>query len=557
MTPPARPEPVSGRARRRWGFATRLALANSLLIVVACLTLGWIIVRRDLEEISRSLVERGRTISLYLARDAELSILTGDTQALEQLAHSAHVQHDVVYCRFFDRGGRLLSSDGDTGDIAAAATSNEGLGAVGPLARTPQVWEFQAPVLTADSRRQREELEFGEEPPALQRPQLAAQQRIGTVVIGISLVPLHALRQRVFVTAAFFAALVTVLAVIGAVVMARAITHPLQTLAKAADAIARGEWNSSVAIHTRDEVGALAASFNTMVHSVASSRAALEDYSRTLEEKVQARTERLEVLNRELQEANRLKSEFVATVSHELRTPLNVIMGYCEMLMSGAGGRISDEQRTMLTTIERYSQQQLELVTNVLDFSRLASGKVSLHVERFALAPLLADIATPYQARLAQAGIQFSTSVAAGVPELRTDRIKLQEVIRNLVDNAVKHTAAGRIAVDARVSAASAMLLIEVRDTGPGIPAEALPGIFEPFHQAVRNSGSAAGGVGLGLSIVKHLVNVLGGTVAVESRLGEGSAFSVEIPARLDGPSDRDSPVPAPSPPAASDLAAL
>src|SRR5262249_8236850 len=156
--------------------------------------------------------------------------------------------------------------------------------------------------------------------------------------------------------------------------------------------------------------------------------------------------ERLEALNRELQEANRLKSEFLATVSHELRTPLNVILGYCEMLTDGAAGPLSAEQQELLDAIQRYSRVQFDLVTNVLDFSRLTSGGVSLPIERFAAGALLADVRKLFT-RLLPAGVQLEMQVSPSVPELETDRVKLQEILRNLVDNAVKFTASGTIGV--------------------------------------------------------------------------------------------------------------
>src|SRR5204863_7038214 len=135
----------------------------------------------------------------------------------------------------------------------------------------------------------------------------------------------------------------------------------------AADAIARGDFGAQVDVRTGDELGGLARSFNAMAQSLARSRTTLEEYSGALEEKVL-----------ELERANHLKSEFLATISHELRTPLNVILGYTEMLAEGAGGAVTPAQAEMIGTIDRYSRNQLELITSVLDFPRLSSGRVPL-----------------------------------------------------------------------------------------------------------------------------------------------------------------------------------
>ena len=271
-----------------------------------------------------------------------------------------------------------------------------------------------------------------------------------------------------------------------------------------------------------DEIGALARSFNAMVESVARGRT-------TLEEKVE-----------ELQTANRLKSEFLATVSHELRTPLNVIIGYAEML---ADSPVSEEQAEMLRAIRRYSELQLDLVTNVLDFSRLSSGRISFHVERFALAPVLTEVLALYAGRIESGRVRLVASVDPRVPKLETDRIKLQEIVRNLVDNGVKFTEEGIVSMSARPGAEPGRVTIEVTDTGTGIASEDLASIFDAFHQLGESSTRRTGGVGLGLSIVKQLAEALGGSVSVTSRPGEGSSFRVDIPCRLPGLKTEPTPV--------------
>ena len=225
----------------------------------------------------------------------------------------------------------------------------------------------------------------------------------------------------------------------------------------------------------------------------------------------------------------------VATVSHELRTPLNVILGYVEMLREGTDGELSDGQRALVATIERYSLQQLALVTDVLDFSRLASGKVALHVECFELRALIDEIVGCATPRAAANGVRLVTDVAADLPSLETDRLKLQEVLRNLVDNALKFTAAGAVIVTARHVNDGTQVAIEVRDTGVGIAPEDVPHVFEPFYQVGRSSTRTTGGVGLGLSIAYQLITLLGGEIAVTSTLGAGSTFRVLVPARPPG----------------------
>ena len=477
---------------RPLGFGARLGLATSVLIAVVCITQSWILARRHLADVRRYLTDRGQTISESLAREAGSSVLAGNVDALHQLAEQARSRAGVTYTRFIDGHGLLLASTGDVPAVQLPPPHASGH-AVGPLEVSSDVWEFQTPILGG-----------------------------GTVAIGISLEPLQALRLQRFRTATLISSLFTIAAVLGALLLARAITQPLKTLANAADTIARGDLTTRVAVGGADEIGALARSFNAMVESVARGRT-------TLEEKVE-----------ELQTANRLKSEFLATVSHELRTPLNVIIGYAEML---ADSPVSEEQAEMLRAIRRYSELQLDLVTNVLDFSRLSSGRISFHVERFALAPVLTEVLALYAGRIESGRVRLVASVDPRVPKLETDRIKLQEIVRNLVDNGVKFTEEGIVSVSARPVAEPGRVTIEVTDTGTGIASEDLASIFDAFHQLGESSTRRTGGVGLGLSIVKQLAEALGGSVSVTSRPGEGSSFRVDIPCRLPGLKTEPTPV--------------
>jgi signal transduction histidine kinase len=486
------------------GFGARLGLATSALVVLVCIAQSWILAERGLDHVRRQLIETGRNASEQLASEVGALILSGNLDRLRELAGHARARSGVQYARFFDRHGLLLVSAGDppTGTPPPGAAAAP----AGPIAVGADLWEFQAPILVAEPR------------PRHGPATLVAGERAGTVAVGVSLEALHALRRRTFATATLFAVLFTPIAALGAILLTRAITRPLTVLASAADAIARGDLHATVEVRTRDEIGRLARSFNAMVESLTRSRAALE-------EKVA-----------ELERANRLKSEFLATVSHELRTPLNVIIGYVEMLADPTGGRLDEEQAKMIAAIERYSRLQLDLITNVLDFARLSSGQISFHVERFALAPLLAEIEALHARRLQNPRLALTVTVDPDLPMFETDRVKLQEIVHNLVDNAVKFAEAGRITLVARAGSDSSRVVIEVGDTGPGIPAEDLDTIFDAFHQVGESSTRRTSGVGLGLSIVKQLANALGGTVSVTSRIGEGSTFRVDVPCCLRAP---------------------
>ncbi|TMA59345.1 MAG: PAS domain-containing sensor histidine kinase, partial [Deltaproteobacteria bacterium] len=226
--------------------------------------------------------------------------------------------------------------------------------------------------------------------------------------------------------------------------------------------------------------------------------------------------------------ANRAKSEFLATMSHELRTPLNVILGYIALLLEEAFGSLSEEQAHSLQRINGSAKELLDLITAVLDVSRLEAGRLPVQVQAVAVAALLEEVKTETQGVREQSSLEFVWRVERELPLTYTDPGKLKVVIKNLIGNAVKFTEQGSITVDAHPRAGG--IEISVADTGIGISSEVLPVIFEPFRQLESATVHGYKGTGLGLYIVKRLLELLGGTISVESEVGRGSTFRVWVP---------------------------
>jgi signal transduction histidine kinase len=225
----------------------------------------------------------------------------------------------------------------------------------------------------------------------------------------------------------------------------------------------------------------------------------------------------------QLEEANRVKSEFVSTMSHELRTPLNVIMGYTDML----GDPECPDPSFALARIRHANRELLELIEATLDLNRLESGRDDPNLEDVQLAELWQDLASEYAAVSHGTPLALEWKDVNGIV-LRTDRRKLKIIVKNLVGNALKFTRHGAVTVAAEQQGASCAIM--VHDTGIGIPPDALPHIFEMFRQADSSDRRSYGGVGLGLHIVQRLCLQLGAQVRVSSRVGQGSEFTVELP---------------------------
>jgi len=230
----------------------------------------------------------------------------------------------------------------------------------------------------------------------------------------------------------------------------------------------------------------------------------------------------------ELERANSLKTDFVATMSHELRTPLNVIMGYSDLLLEGEYGALTADQSDIVRRVDRSAGELLELINATLDVSRLDAGRVSLKEQSVDVAALLQEVDQETQPlQQGKAALRFEWHTSARLRPIRTDRTKLKVIIKNLFTNAIKFTDAGSVAVSA--APRSGGVEITVRDTGIGIAPHALEVIFEPFRQLDSSVTRRFSGVGLGLYIVRRLVDMLGGTIEVESVVGSGSTFRVWI----------------------------
>lgn len=240
---------------------------------------------------------------------------------------------------------------------------------------------------------------------------------------------------------------------------------------------------------------------------------------------------------REIEATARLKSEFLANFSHEIRTPLNGILGYCDLLLREEGSRLTPHGRRDLGVVKANAKTLLALINDILDLSKIESGHVEVVQEDVDLAALVDECSATVRELLKGKDVKMVVSVQPDVSRVRSDSLKLRQVLLNLLSNAAKFTTMGEILVDAR--AEGDRLAIDVEDTGSGIPAEQVPYIFDKFRQVDGSMTRKVSGTGLGLAIVRELVRVLGGTVEVTSDLGRGSRFSVRLPMEVaEGSSD-------------------
>ncbi len=228
--------------------------------------------------------------------------------------------------------------------------------------------------------------------------------------------------------------------------------------------------------------------------------------------------------------ANAAKSEFLSNMSHELRTPLNSILGFAQLLTMNGKEPLTVRQERQIGQIVRSGKHLLALIEDVLDLSKIETGNVRLSLERVRLQPVLEQVRAELQILAGEAGIALEVGYPDSLPDVRADQVRLVQVLMNLGSNAIKYNRAGGNVVVAVDAAGSGHVRISVADTGPGIAPERLAELFQPFNRLGAETGPIQGS-GIGLSIAKKLVELMAGSIQVESVLGAGSTFIVELPA--------------------------
>ncbi|MEJ2012998.1 MAG: ATP-binding protein [Anaerolineales bacterium] len=256
---------------------------------------------------------------------------------------------------------------------------------------------------------------------------------------------------------------------------------------------------------------------------------ALQESNRTLQKRVDERTKELRHALERLTEINQIKANLISNISHELRTPLSHIKGYAELLAAGELGGLESEQMEAAQVIRRAAERLGSLIEDLIEFSTAAREGLTLRVAPTAIAPMIEGVIQRSQPKAEKAGVRLEVDLADGLPEVKIDQERLSWALFQLVDNGIKFTPAeGQVVVGALRSDLGVDLT--VRDTGIGIPVDRLEEIFEPFHQLDGSATRRYGGTGLGLALVKLIVEAHGSQLNVQSAEEQGTVFSFTVP---------------------------
>jgi signal transduction histidine kinase len=294
-----------------------------------------------------------------------------------------------------------------------------------------------------------------------------------------------------------------VLALMLGYAISSSLIRPVMEIESQLNSVAAGDFNKRVHVANRDELGALASNVNRMC-------------------------EELDRLYQQLEAASKHKSQFLANMSHELRTPLNAILGYAELMQDGLYGELPPKISEVLQRVDKNGKHLLGLINAVLDLSKIEAGQLVLSIEEYSIRDVVQTVVSATESLAAAKNLPLKVEMSGDLPAGHGDERRISQVLLNLVGNAIKFTDEGEVRITAKAS--NGLFSVAVTDTGPGIPEAEQARVFQEFHQVDGSGTRREGGTGLGLAIAKRIVELHGGRIWVESKLGTGSTFQFELP---------------------------
>jgi len=541
---------------------TKFNLLTIFLVVVTTSVMAIFVIRDEISENFREMLDHGRSIAIMLSLNIEQGVYTENQEALARAAENLFHDPDIVYVYVLDQSERVIAYKTNGTEVNIPSTIRYRSQTPGDILR---YGEFTNP---SDGRKYVDLLtpvvRSGKTDPDPARGEVLSSpedEAIGYVHLGFSEERSRARVRSFLLSTVLVMVLLVVVGTSLTLIMTRRITKPVHELIAGTRKISEGDLNHRLRVRSGDEIAALARAFNRMVDRLKHSRDRIKEYQDDLERLVEKRTcdlQKATVRAREMaqaaQAANRAKSSFLANMSHELRTPLNAIIGFSELLHGKYFGELNETQTEHVQHILESGQHLLSLVEDILNLSMIEVGQVSYNPSEINMRLLLEGSLAMIREKSLRRNIRLSAHAGEAPESMVADERKVKQIVFNLLSNAVKFTSdGGEIRINAqRIDAVrlaelipplfreeveetldyrhASYLMVSVSDTGIGIDGAVIKEIFLPFTQEDETITRRFGGTGLGLSLCRQLAGLHSGAIWVESEPGKGSVFTFILP---------------------------